>query len=105
MAMHAQARRKLRKPARITTRTVSTIRIFADSLKGNHSRDHLRDDVARHVGQTKIAAARPEGQPLVVQPQAVEDGRLKVVHGHRVLDRVNAEVVGPAYGLPALDAA
>src|SRR5437588_12205806 len=44
-------------------------------------------------------------EPLVVEAEQVQDGRLKVVDVHRLVDDVEAEVVGFAIGHAAPDAA
>ena len=50
------------------------------------------------VGQAVVAALELEGQPGVVDAQAVEDRGVQVVDVDRVLDDVVAEVVGLAVG-------
>ncbi len=50
----------------------------------------------RNVGQPEMAALEFVGQPLVVDAQAMQDGRLQIVDVHRVGDHVVAVVVGLA---------
>ena len=57
------------------------------------------------VGQAEIAAGIAIGQALVVQAEQVEDGGVQVVIVHLVFDRGEAELIGPAVGDAALDAA
>jgi len=47
-----------------------------------------------HVGQAEVAAGVAAGEPLVVEAQAGAQGRLHVVDVHRVLDDLEAGVVG-----------
>ena len=49
-----------------------------------------------HVGQAEVAALVAVGQPLVIEAEQVQDRRLQVVDVDRVLDDVEAEVVGRA---------
>src|SRR5262245_51769902 len=50
--------------------------------------------VAVHIGQPEVAALEPEREPFVVDPQQVQHGRLEVVHVHRLVGNVVAEIVG-----------
>ena len=65
--------------------------------------DRLVDD-SLDVGQPHVAAGVAIGQALVVEPEQVEDRRVQIVHVHRVLDGLVAELVGLAVGDPWLDA-
>src|SRR5579859_7458284 len=69
------------------------------------SRHNLRHDAAFHVGQTEVAAGVAEGQPLVIEAEQMQDGRVQVAHVHRLLDGVMAEFVGGAVTQAALNAA
>ena len=53
-----------------------------------------------HVGQPHVAAGVAVGQALVVEPEQVEDRGVQIMHVHRVLDGLVAELVGPAIGDP-----
>src|ERR1041385_5143355 len=68
----------------------------------------LRQDVVHDapvdVRQAEVAARVAVGQPLVVEPQDVEERRMQVVHVHRVLHRTEPEVVGLSVGQSALHA-
>ena len=59
----------------------------------DHLRQHLLHHVARDVGEPEIAAHVVVGQARVVQAQAVQHGRLQVVHVDLVFEDVEAEVV------------
>jgi len=48
------------------------------------------------VGESEIAAGVVVGQPLVVEAEGVEDGCLDVMHMERILDNMEAKVVGGA---------
>ena len=69
------------------------------------SRQDRLDHRAVHVGQAVVAALVLEGQPGVVDAQAVQDRGVQVVDVDRVLDDVVAEVVGLAVGDAGLDPA
>ena len=43
------------------------------------SSQHLLHDIAVYVGQAEVSAAVTVGQPLVVQPQTMQDGRVQVM--------------------------
>ena len=79
------------------------------SLSGSRRFDHalsrvLRENLERHlaghVGQPEIAAAVAVRQPLVVEAQQVQHGRVQIVDVHAVLDGVVAVVVGGAVVMP-----
>ena len=57
-------------------------------------RQNLPHHAAVDVGQAIVPAAVAVGQPLVVQPQRVQDRGVQVVDVHLVLYGVPAEVVG-----------
>src|SRR3954452_18617545 len=63
------------------------------------------DELAVDVGEAEVAALVAEGQALVVEAEAVQDGSLEVVDVDFVFDDVEAEVVGRAPGDAGLDAA
>ena len=54
------------------------------------------DDVAGDVGQAEVAAGVAVGEAFVVEAEQVQDRGLQVVDVDRVLDDVEAEVVGAA---------
>src|SRR3954470_14298989 len=58
-----------------------------------------------HVGQAEVAAGVAGGQPLVGQPQQVQDRRVQVVDVNLVGGGVPAVVVGGAVPVARLDAA
>src|SRR5262249_14862823 len=70
-----------------------------------HSGENALHHLAGDVGQPHVAAAEPVGQPLVVDAQQVQHGRVQVVHLHLVLDRVEAVLVSGAVDHAPLDAA
>ena len=69
------------------------------------SGDQFVDDVAVHVGQAEVAAGVAVGELLVVEAQQVQDRGVQVVDVDRVLDGLEAELVGRAVDVAALDAA
>src|SRR5882724_10651524 len=54
--------------------------------------------VSLHVRQAKMAALELVSQPSVVDAQAVQKGRVQVVHVDRIVHYVVAELVGLAVG-------
>src|SRR5439155_10608759 len=52
--------------------------------------------VAVDIGQPEVAALVLEGEPRVVDTQAMKDGRVQVVHMNRILGDVITKVVGLA---------
>src|SRR5439155_10707498 len=68
------------------------------------SRQDPAQNVSGHVRQTEVAPAIAIGQPLMVQPQQMQNGGVIVVHMARVRHNLRAELVGLAMGDPALDA-
>ena len=53
----------------------------------------LPDDVSRHVRETEVAPLETVGELPVVQAQQVQDGRVEVVHVHRIFHGVVAQLV------------
>ena len=49
-----------------------------------------------HVGQSEMPALKFEGQPLVVDTQALQDRGVQVADMNRILDDIVAEIVGGA---------
>ncbi len=74
-------------------------------MPGRISGQDLLDHRAMHVGQAMVPALVLEGQPGVVDAQAVQDRGVQVVDVDGISDDVVAEVVGGAVGDPGLDAA
>ena len=60
------------------------------------SGDGLRQHVAVDVGQAEIAAGVAIGQLLVVEAEQVQDRGVQVVDAGRVLNGLEAEIVGRA---------
>ena len=60
------------------------------------SGDHLRHDFSVDIGDAVVAALEAEGQPFVVDPEAMQDRRIEVVNVDRVADDVVTVVVGLA---------
>src|SRR5262249_18752686 len=58
-----------------------------------------------HVGQPEIAAGVTVGEALVIEAQEPEDSGVQIVNVDRMLDGTEAEIVGGAMNLAALDAA
>src|SRR6266571_1423057 len=64
----------------------------------------LWNQVAINIGEPHIAAVEPIGEFRVIQSQQVQHRGVKVVDGHHLLFRLQAEFVAGADHLPALDA-
>ena len=58
-----------------------------------------------HVGETEVAALKPEGQLGVIEAEQMENGRVQVMHVDRIPDDVETEVISRAIGDAALHAA
>src|SRR5207253_3423784 len=67
------------------------------------------EDIFHHaavdVGQPVVAPAVAVGQPLMVQPEQVQDGGMQVMDMDLVMDRVPTELVGSAVCEAAPDSA
>src|ERR1700735_5504901 len=61
--------------------------------------------VPRHIGQPEVAALELEGEPFVIDAQAMQDSSLQIVYMYRIGHHVVAIVVGLADGDAALYAA
>jgi hypothetical protein len=68
-------------------------------------RQHLFHYVAFDVGEAEIAAHVADREARVVQAEAVQQGRLQIVHVDLVLGDIHAQLVGLADDRAALDAA
>src|ERR1043165_8569874 len=60
-------------------------------------------NLAMDVGQTVMPALETIGQSLVINPEAIKNRRLQIMHMNRVLDNVEGEIIGLAVGDPRLD--
>src|SRR5437660_1022860 len=58
-----------------------------------------------HVGQAMMPSPELESQPRVVDAQAVQHGRVQIMHVNRIGRDVVAELIGLAEAQTALDAA
>src|SRR5947209_3928844 len=63
------------------------------------------DNLPRDVREAEVASLEAISQPLVVDAEEAEDGRVQVVDVDRVLHRRVAELVGGAVADPAFDPA
>src|SRR5262249_26544030 len=66
---------------------------------------NVLDDLAAVDGGALVAAVVEEGQLLVVQTEAVQDGRVDVVQMDRLLHRIQADLIGRPEGEGAPHAA
>ena len=78
---------------------------FVGVMRLPRSRQDLLDHLPVHVGQAEVAAGVAVRQLLVVEAQQVQDRRVQIVDVDLVLDGGEAELVGRAVDVPALDAA
>ncbi len=60
---------------------------------------------SRYIGQPEIASAVPIRQPLVIESEQVQHGRVEIVDVHAVFDGVVADVVRGSVNEPGFDAA
>ncbi len=81
----------------------------ASSFRPLHAKKISGDDLLRHdsghVGQTEIAPAIAISQPLVIEAEQMEDGRVEIVDVHAVFDGVVGDVVRGAVNELSLEAA
>ena len=59
------------------------------------------DDFALHVGQAAFEAVVVKGQSLMLQPEQVQDRRVKIMHCHNILHGLVAEFIRRAVGVAA----
>ena len=52
-----------------------------------------------YVGQAKVTSLEAVSQPLVVEPQQVQQRRVQVMHMHRVAGHVESELIGLAINM------
>src|SRR5580704_17923612 len=65
-------------PASVRPRTTCIEATWA-----TRSRQRLRHQVPRHIGQPEVTSLELEGQLLVVHAHAMENGSLQIVYVHR----------------------
>src|SRR5438876_2497579 len=58
-----------------------------------------------HVGEPKIAASIAVGEALVIEAEEVEYGCVQIVHMHRMLSDIDAELIRTAISHSTFDAA
>ena len=63
----------------------------------------MADNLAVDVREAEISALVAEHEPFVVDPQALQDGRIEIVNVNRVLQHVVAEIVGLTVNDTGLD--
>src|SRR5437868_866960 len=76
-----------------------------DSNRRAASCDQFRDDPPIDIGQPEVAPGVAIRQLLMVEAEKAQDGGVQVVDVDLVLHRLEAELVGAAIDLTALDAA
>src|SRR5579871_6880240 len=74
------------------------------SSAGRWSGDKAGNDVAVDVGEAEVATGVAVGQLRVVEAEQAQDRGVQVVDVDRILHRLEAELVGGAVDLAALDA-
>src|SRR5262245_44942260 len=62
------------------------------------------DHLSMHVRKPEVPSLKLEGQPCVIDAQALQDRGVKIVHVYRIFDDVVGEIVGFTVGDAALDA-
>src|SRR5688500_8587420 len=60
------------------------------------SRQNVLHHVPMHVGQPVVPTLKLVREPLVIDPELVQNRRLQIMHVYAVLRRVEPEVVGGA---------
>jgi len=70
-------------------RRVTNLIIYAEKLP-----KHLLHHFAAHVRQPEMPPLILERQPLMIDPERVENGRLQIMYVYAVRDDVVAEVIG-----------
>lgn len=51
-------------------------------------------DLTVNIGESKISSLILVGQPFMIDPQKMQDGRLHVMNMHAVVGDINAVIVG-----------
>ena len=64
-----------------------------------HLCQNALDDFALHVGQAAFEAVVVKGQSLMLQPEQVQDRRVKIMHRHTILRGLVAEFIRRAVGV------
>src|SRR6185295_17880131 len=67
-----------------------------------HSRQHLRHDFARHVGQAEVAALITVGEMFVIEAEEMKNRRVEIVDVDRLFRDAPADFVRLADDLSAL---
>ena len=63
--------------------------------------NELMDDLAMHIGQSKIPPAISMGKTLMIEPHQMQDGGMKVVQVHLVFDRIPTKFIGCTMDMPS----
>lgn len=58
------------------------------------SRQDVVNELAVHIGQSIITTLETIGQLFVVEPKQVQNGRVQVMHVHRVLRDIEPQLIG-----------
>jgi hypothetical protein len=64
------------------------------AVKLNTSLYNLHNDIAMNIGQSEVSSLKLVCQPLVIDPQAMQDSGVEVMGGDRVARDVVAEIIG-----------
>ena len=67
--------------------------------------DEFFDDMTVNIGEPKMSPLVLEGQSLVVDPQQMQNGCMKVVNMNAAGKNIVAEIIGFALAMTGVDAA
>ena len=65
----------------------------------------IADDIPMHVGEAKLAAGVPVGQPLMIQSQSIKQRGMQIVHVDGFFDGAITKFIRSTVGQAAADTA